>query len=48
MQTIVVILVAFVREIVLSRATAQLENIAVPPENPDSLGWVVLSSLLIP
>ena len=29
MQTIVVILVAFVREIVLSRATLQLENIAL-------------------
>jgi hypothetical protein len=28
MQTIVVILVALVREIVLSRATLQLENIA--------------------
>ena len=29
MQTIVMILVAFVREIVLSRATLQLENIAL-------------------
>ncbi len=29
MQTIVVILIAFVREIVLSRATLQLENIAL-------------------
>ena len=29
MQTIVVILVAFVREIILNRATLQLENIAL-------------------